>query len=192
MDQFEALRRAGGEFAGRIRAVKDDQWHDPTPCPEWDVEELVRHGIRGSRMGAALVRGAGFKEFFAGYAEPESDLADAFDAAAADQEAAFAEPGALERTVEHAIGPIPGARLLAMRFCDLAIHAWDLAHATAGDEALDAGLLQAVFDSLKPVGPFLSASGFFGEGPSEAADDDSRPLLERVLDLSGRRPSPSR
>lgn len=45
---------ATGQLAA---AVRDEQWLDPTPCPDWTVRDLVRHIIGGNRMFAAILRG---------------------------------------------------------------------------------------------------------------------------------------
>jgi uncharacterized protein (TIGR03083 family) len=43
MDQSDAFARAQSEFGRRVHAVGPDQWHNATPCAEWDVRDLVGH-----------------------------------------------------------------------------------------------------------------------------------------------------
>jgi hypothetical protein len=63
---------------------------------------------------------------------------------------AFAEPGALERTVHHTVD-IPGRQLLALRIVDNVIHSWDLASAIGVDPALDEQLVEITYRLLAPM-----------------------------------------
>ncbi len=118
-----------------IAAVGDDQWPNPTPCPEWDVRALVNHLVFGNRMFAAILR-----------SEPASELenlrrtrdidqlgdnpVEAYREVGAALRAAFSQPGVLERVFQAPIGPAPGVVLLHLRITELLVHGWDLAHAT--------------------------------------------------------------
>ena len=82
-----------------------------------------------------------------------TDPVDARRRSVADERATFAEPGALERTVHHPAGDMPGAMLLGLRTTDNLLHAWDLARAVGGDEALDPDLVTLVWSRLEPTGP---------------------------------------
>src|SRR5579884_2266585 len=53
-DQLARALDATGEL---IAAIGDDQWSNPTPCPEWNVRMLVNHLVFGNRMFAAILRG---------------------------------------------------------------------------------------------------------------------------------------
>lgn len=189
LDRLGALERATAEFDRRVRLVTDDQWAAPTDCGEWDVAALVDHVIGGNRMAAAIARGASRDEgraLFEG-AQGTGDRVAGFEASAADQLAALAEPGALDRTVEHTIGDVSGAQLLGFRIGDLTLHAWDLSRAIGADDLLDADLVEACWEDLQPMAPIIGQIGVFGEGPSGAVADEA-PLQERLLDLTGRRP----
>jgi uncharacterized protein (TIGR03086 family) len=164
MDDLEALSCATEEFRRRLDAVGADQWHASTPCGNWDVTALVEHVSGGNRMGELLLHGADAKTSIDGARSIlGSDLVPAFEQTSADQIAAFAEPGAMERTVHHIVMDMPGSMLLMFRTTDLTVHAWDLAKGIGADEAFDPDLVASIWTRLEPVAPLLSAGGMFNE-----------------------------
>jgi uncharacterized protein (TIGR03086 family) len=100
--------------------------------------------------------------------------------------AAFAEPGALERTVHHPIGDIPGSRLLVMRIADSVVHSWDLATAIGVDPGLDEQLIEFVYGNYAPRAQSgaLYATGWF-TAPTRPLPEGATPL-ERLIHLMGR------
>ena len=60
--------------------------------------------------------------------------------------AAFAQPGALDRTVHRTIGDIPGRHLLVQLVADCVVHSWDLA-----ESAYAAVQIRRVFARLPPM-----------------------------------------
>jgi uncharacterized protein (TIGR03086 family) len=191
MDPLGVLQAARDDFTDRLTAIGPDQWELPTPCNPWTVRGLVEHLVRGERMTVLLLAGTSRDDTLAAMAEPlptiPADLVAAFDARADEAADAFAELGALERTCHHPVGDIPGSQLLGFRIGDLALHAWDLARAIKADETLRPEVVEAVWEALAPMAPFIGETGFFGDGPSGSVPDDA-PLQVRVLDVSGRRP----
>lgn len=189
MGPFDALSRASDEFERRLRGIDTDQWDRSTPCEGWTVRDLVRHVVAGNRMAVLLLRGGERDEVIEHVkAFVVTDPVDeAFARSAEEQAAAFKEPGAFDRTCHHPAGDIPGVRLLGFRVGDLTVHAWDLARALGADEQLDPELVDMVWESMAPMAPFISQTGFFGEGPTGALDDTAPPQV-RLLDLGGRRP----
>ena len=188
MEPLDALALARSEFVQRLCLVTADDWPRATPCDDWTVRDLVVHVVGGDRLSAALLRGASREHATA--IRKDTDLGDdavaSFDKAADDIAAAFAEPGAFERTIPHPSGmDMPGARLLGFRIGDYALHAWDLAQAIGADEKLDDNLVQEVWNALAPMAGVIGKSGVYGAGPSGQVDDTA-PLQERLLDLTGR------
>lgn len=189
MDFNEALDRAVAEFERRLVAVGDDQWDDPTPCEGWTVRDLVNHVVGANVLSTGLLHGATAEEMVAGYARDflGEDPPAAFRASVAEQRSAFAEPGALERTCDHPLGPVPGWQLLGFRLSDHLLHAWDLARAIGADEQLDPEVVELVYGGMAAMGEGLAAMGVFGSGASGTVPDDA-PTQVKLLDLSGRRP----
>jgi uncharacterized protein (TIGR03086 family) len=114
VDQLaDALERTGRLIAG----IRADQWHDPTPCAEWDVRGVVDHLIKGNaNLVAAL--GAG-----------EVATTD-YDQVSARLLEAVRQPAALDRMVTVPAGTVPGTFALHLRLTELLVHGWDIARAT--------------------------------------------------------------
>jgi len=142
---LELFQRAQALFTDRVDAVAPDQWEDPA-LPEWTVADLVAHLVTESLWVPPLLAGEPYLE--GRFPEDTTDLlgADPFlswESAADDALSAFAEDDALIRTVHLASGPMPAAEYIQQLTTDLAVHAWDLAHATGGDTELDGELVTA-------------------------------------------------
>ena len=187
IDPFEALDRARQDFQKRLDAVADDDWDKPTPCTDWNVRELVHHVIGGNRMATIALSGATREDNLAALrAATTTDERVDFASTSEAQAAAFREPGALERVVQHPRMDMPGSLLLSFRTGDLAVHAWDLARAIGADEALDADVVEALYAGFEPIAPIIGQSGAFGSGASGEVPADA-PLQTRLLDILGRR-----
>jgi uncharacterized protein (TIGR03086 family) len=100
--------------------------------------------------------------------------------------AAFAEPGALDRTVHLSYGDESAREYATQMLTDLAIHGWDLARATAGDERIDPEVAQLLWDAWAPREQLVRGSGVFGQHVEVPED---APVADRLLGLLGRTPS---
>ncbi|ADD43204.1 maleylpyruvate isomerase N-terminal domain-containing protein [Stackebrandtia nassauensis] len=134
MDHAEAFKRASDGFAARIRAVRPDRWHSPSPCAPWTARDVVAHVINEQRRMLSTVRGVDPEPVHGvGIAEmgtiPEL-------AADADLAAAWDQVGSG--------------------------HTWDLARATGGDERLDPDVVRQVHEALKPLEEFFRQPWAFG------------------------------
>lgn len=184
---LETLATANAHFRSLVGQVRDEQLDGPTPCPDWQVRDLLAHVSVGNRWASLLLAGAEPGPAM-GQAQavprPDDRLA-AFDADTAAQADAFAgaEPSGV---VHHFIGDVPAWQFLGMRTGDVLIHSWDLARAIGADERLPEPLVQAGLAMYGPRADQLAATGMFGrgaEGAPEPADDQ-----QRLLHLTGRRP----
>jgi uncharacterized protein (TIGR03086 family) len=177
------------QFRAVAATVGADQWTLPTPCPDWNVTELIGHVVAGSQMSAAIAGGADRGEAiellstdFVG-----DDPLGALDTALSLAETALIHPDVDDQICQHPAGDMPGAQLRSFRISDLLVHQWDLARAIGADEALDAGVVQIAWDDISPMAPIIAQLGVFGDGPSGTVADNA-PLQQRLLDLMGRRP----
>jgi len=105
-----ALSRAGAELLRRLQLVGDADWDASTPCEGWTVRDLLRHVDAGNRMTVEALHGGSREQTTATVtadhlgAEPAAAVRESIAA----QEAAFAEPGALERVCQHPMFDTPG------------------------------------------------------------------------------------
>jgi uncharacterized protein (TIGR03086 family) len=173
VDQLaDAADRTGRLIAG----IKPDQWSDPTPCTDWDVQSLVAHVINGNTMYTAALLGQ---------APTYQSLRAGFDENAAGLLAAFRRPGALERVVEVPFGRVPGAVALHLRLTEFFVHGWDIARATGQpvdypddvveqELAFTMGMLAALPPTRTPFAPPVAVAA-------------SAPPLQRLVAALGRK-----
>ncbi len=181
--------RCGRRFAALVAGVGPEQWHDDTPCSEWDVRTLVHHLQSEQRWVPPLFEGLTIEQVGGRF---EGDLmgddASAWPGLLAssigEAHAVVAQPGALERTVHLSFGDASGQEYVMQLTVDLAIHAWDLARATGQDDTLDPGAVALLLPWTEANADLVAGSGMFGSridtGPG--APDDVR-----LLGLLGRR-----
>ena len=188
-DIVELHGRCGRRFAALVAGVGPEQWHDDTPCSEWDVRALVHHLLYEQRWVPSMFEGLTIEQVGDRF---DGDLmggdASAWPGLLAssmeEAHAAVAQPGALQRTVHLSFGDASGQEYVLQLTADLAIHAWDLARATGQDDALDPGAVALLLPWTEADAGLVAGSGMFGPridtGPG--APDDVR-----LLGLLGRR-----
>lgn len=185
-DVVDLHRRACDGFAGHLRAVKEDQWDDPTPCTDWSVRDLVNHIVNEDRWTVPLMHGSTIEDVgdrFDGDLlgdDPKGNAEDALEEA----KSAVAEDGALERTVHVSWGDISAEEYVSQLFTDHLIHGWDLARAIGADDKLDPELVAACWELSKPQEEMIRGSGYFGSQVD--VDEDADPQT-RLLALFGRK-----
>jgi len=188
-DLVELHGRCGQRFAALVAGVGPEQWHDDTPCAEWDVRTLVHHLLSEQRWVPPLFEGLTIEQVgdrFEGdlMGDDASAWPGLLASAIEEAHAAVAQPGALDRTVHLSFGEASGREYVMQLTADLAIHAWDLARATGQGDALDPGAVTLLLLWTEANAELLAASGMFGSridvGP-DAPDD------VRLLGLLGRR-----
>jgi uncharacterized protein (TIGR03086 family) len=158
-----------------VSAIKPDQWGDPTPCPEWDVQALVRHLMLGNVMDTSglLIRPPKHRELLAGFDETAAALVEA-----------FRQPGILDRILEVPFGRVDGLMALHLRLTELLVHGWDLARATgqqidfpedvvAQELGFTARALATIPAPRRPFAPAIAAP-------------PSAPVLDRLVASLGR------
>jgi uncharacterized protein (TIGR03086 family) len=190
MDAMDALDAVGERNVQLVRQVGSGQWDGATPCTEWDVRSLVGHLITGRHVYRGFLEGVPVAELRLmlqrqGEAAGDDPVA-ACESAVRSIRAAFAQPGALERTVHHTIGDMPGRQLLVQLVADCVVHSWDLATAIGVDPGLDEQLIELSREFCVPLmqNDAVYAYGWFK--PPASPLPAGATALERLLHLLGR------
>ena len=174
-----------------IAGTTKDQFDDPTPCTEFDVQTLRSHVLNWVTYFAAALTdpdGSTGRPDLATFTAPDDPAAAAGlvrDAAA--KIAIAVQGGVAERPVLVVQATMPGAAVLRMALWEYVTHGSDLAKATAQPWNPPAA---AVRDALA-FGPTMLSDEYRGEGKSfgpRVPIADDAPALDQLLAFSGRHP----
>jgi uncharacterized protein (TIGR03086 family) len=176
------LGRAFDAVGGLIDNIRADQWSAPTPCTDWTVRQVVTHLIGMNRVFAALL---------ADQPPPprpsadhvEEDPVGAYRDSAAALQAAFGQPGVLERAYPGPLGTATGAERLKFRLYDLLAHGWDLAQATEQPADLPDDLAEQSLAFARTQLTGQARPGRFG--PAQIVAEQA-PAIERLVAFLGR------
>jgi uncharacterized protein (TIGR03086 family) len=185
-DMMTLFRRAADGFGVRVHQIADGQWHNDTPCTDWDVRVLVNHVTVEQLWVPPLTGGSTIADV--GDTLDGDQLGDdpvaAWDAAVAASAAAFGAPAVLAGSVLLSAGDKPTEEYCWEMTTDALIHSWDLARGIDADEALDPELVELVYERTLPIAEHLQETGMFA--PPVPVPEDS-PLQTKLLALFGRR-----
>lgn len=178
----EDLARACEAVGGLIAGIRPEQWKAPTPCPEWNVREVVDHLVGMDLVFAALIEGGPMPE--RGADRLGDDPAGAFRASGALLQAAFSRPGVLERSYRGPLGSATGAERLQIRLYDLLAHGWDLDRATGIPARLPEDLAEQAleFAQVQLSSPQSRTGRFADPQPVEG----TAPAIDRLAAFLGR------
>jgi uncharacterized protein (TIGR03086 family) len=187
-DLVELHGRCGRRFAALVAGVGMEQWHDDTPCSEWDVRTLVQHLLSEQLWVPPMFEGLTIEQVgdrFDGdlMGDDASAWAPLLDSAMEQAHAVVAQPGALARTVHLSFGDFGGQEYVIQLTADLAIHGWDLARATGQDDTLDPAVVALLLSWTEANAELLAGSGLFGPAVETGA---GAPDDVRLLGLLGR------
>src|ERR1700747_3571703 len=106
--------RCGQRFAALVTGVGPEQWHDGTPCSEWDVRTLVHHLLYEQRWVPPLFAGQTTEQVgdrFEGDLLGDDPRAWPGVLTSSMEEAhdVVRQPGALTQTFHLSFGDTPGA-----------------------------------------------------------------------------------
>ncbi|MDQ1642898.1 MAG: hypothetical protein QOJ90_2249 [Actinomycetota bacterium] len=178
--------RSVAHFLRLVEGAADADWSAATPCPPWDVRELVNHVVGEDRWTAPLLDGRTIEQVgdqFDGDLLGDAPLDSAHDAGRSAM-AAFAEPAVLARTVHLSFGDTPASEYAWQLAADHLIHAWDLAAATGGDRRLDPDVVDGVAAWFADREELYRGAGAIGPRP----DVEATSAQDRLLVAFGRDP----
>ncbi|MCX4545566.1 TIGR03086 family metal-binding protein [Streptomyces sp. NBC_01565] len=178
------LGAAAAQAVPVVRAVREEQLGDPTPCADYDVRELVDHLYDVMLNFARLAR----KEPSSFQKDPDhlkglADWRERFTEETDRVVAAWGEPGAEEGTTGGMRQP---ARVVGtIMLLDMTVHAWDLARATGQEFTPDPAGVEVLSGVIDELAPAAREAGIFEE-PKQAPAGASR--FETLLATTGRDP----
>ena len=183
--QGELYVKAMSATRAYIDAVRDDQWHAPTPCSEWDVRQIADHLIGENLWAGELYQGKTIAEVGS---KLDGDLAGPDPAAAYRHSVDLActavlSTGAMESTCHLSFGDYSGSDYAAQLFMDTLIHGWDIAKATGQDARLDSELVEVCLPIAEQLTNQFRSAGVFGDNLAVSPGADPQ---TRLLALVGR------
>ena len=183
---IEMLERQLPKTDAVVANITPDQLSLPTPCTEWNVENVLDHLIGGCITMGSAARG----EKSGAIGEPGNvgdDHVASFRKAAAEAQDAYRSAD-LDTPFEFPWGQTPSDMALHLALADLTIHGWDLATATGQtfepDEDIAEEIYGFVTGMMVPKGKMPRGDNF--KDPIEVGDDAG--ATERLLGYLGRQP----
>jgi uncharacterized protein (TIGR03086 family) len=126
------LARVSSDFELLCASIRDSQWSLPTPCTEWNLEQLVDHVVGGNRFTIRILAGesadAAMAQTVTSFDERHEPRTAALESIN-EQLLVFDAPGVLDGTFHHVAGELTGREVLRIRLHELIIHSWDIAQA---------------------------------------------------------------
>jgi len=148
---LDLLARVSSDFELLCASIRDPQWSLPTPCTEWNLEQLLDHVIGGNRFTTRILAGesadAAMAETVASFGERHEPRAAALESIN-EQLLAFDEPGVPDRTFHHVAGELTGREVLRIRLHELIIHSWDIAQAVDPPASIRAEFVEWSFGEI--------------------------------------------
>jgi uncharacterized protein (TIGR03086 family) len=180
---LDVLSRALDQTGALISGVGADQARLPTPCANWNLQQLINHTVYDLRLFARLLRGEPREA-------PDADLiGDNWSAAyraAADGLLDTWRARGTEGTITSSMGELPTSWAIGQHIADTAVHGWDVARATHQSTDLDAEVAEVALAWAKQnLKPQLRGQAF---GP-EVPVSESAPIYHRLAAYFGRDPS---
>jgi uncharacterized protein (TIGR03086 family) len=185
-DVRDLFTKASKHYEEAVHQIRDDQWHLPTPCTEWDVRALMQHLVNEQLWVPPLLEGKTIAEV--GDAFDGDNLGDdpvgAWDAAAAAARAAVEAVKDLQQTTHLSFGDFPAQEYIDQMLFDLHIHGWDLRTGIGADTAMDDDLTAYLMPWAEIAMKGYEQVGATAPPPPIPNDASSQ---TKILALSGRR-----
>ena len=182
----EILERAVASTDKIVQHLSKDQLDNPSNCASWTVKDLVNHLVNGPFWFAAVVEHG---DTPAGFDTPDRTTGDVHAAFAEGTQkaiAAFAVPGAQEKTLKLPWGEMPAGMFMNVAAQDIFVHGWDLARSIGDDATFDEGLAEQLIAGAKMLPDAFR--GPDGQAPFGQIVDvpDSAPASDRLAAALGR------
>jgi uncharacterized protein (TIGR03086 family) len=184
---LDALAIARAEFGRRLTAITDDDWARPTPCPEWNVHQLVNHIVSHEYRYADTLTTNNSEYYVA--SRNDDFLGDSphgsWQRGVALLDAAIAGLDSLDTTINFLL-PLPARDVLLIRAFEATVHTWDVSRAIGFDERIDDRLTTLTYPLVERLIQAPATQAFFAP-PQKTLPKTATPQ-DRLLHLAGRTP----
>ncbi|WP_432166369.1 TIGR03086 family metal-binding protein [Streptomyces sp. bgisy031] len=187
MVEHTSMKECAAEAARVARGVDAARLPEPSGCGDWDVRTLVNHwvlysahGLEHRALRKQLPDALTARDFTA-----DTDWAEAYAAQLERAVAAWSDPRVWEGEIDLGFAKSPAPEVARLLVAELALHGWDVAHATGQTFRLPDDAAQLLLDVVEAnAEEYRRYDGFADEVPVPA--DAS--LFHRAVALSGRDP----
>ncbi len=183
-DHRAAVFAAQRWVAVLIDGLTRDQFGLPTPCPEFDVEALLKHLYGVADRVIAMGGGRDAMSVPASTADLPDDVAGGYRRRIAQGMEAWAEDEALGRMIGVPWGRAPGAIALSVYVAENLTHGWDLAVASGQDAEADPALAEIGLQIMSRVLPADGRNDFPFDNPVQPSAGAGP--TERLANWTGR------
>lgn len=174
-----------------LAGIGPEQLTRPTPCPEFDVRNLLGHLV--ATVDRVRTIGEGGEVFAVPHVVtgvPDDGWADAFVAATEKMWTVWDDDARLDTSVSAPWGTVPGRAAIWGYLNETLVHGWDLAVATGQDAEADPELAQAALAIAEQLIPAEHREATVPFGPVVAPAASAGPT-ERLANWSGHCASPA-
>ena len=143
MDIVDLDEEAAEGLETIIAGVAPTAWTAPTPCPDWNVRDLVAHLVAGNVKYTGIARGDDWRP---GGVDVDlgGDPAATYRRTVKEMVEAWRQPGALDREIALPRGQRGRSEVaLWIHLAETLVHGWDLARATGQDPVFDPEVVEA-------------------------------------------------
>ncbi|GIF68987.1 hypothetical protein Ais01nite_70220 [Asanoa ishikariensis] len=188
-DPLALLERALDQVGKVLSDVRADQETLPSPCRSWTVAQLGDHVVHDLRQFSVAAAGGTADWSTAASPAPAADRPALFRSGAADLLDVWRQAGDLSGTVTlPGMGEVPARFPVDLQTAEFAVHAWDLARATAQSTDLDPEVGQLALDWMRgTMLPQFRGSESEGKsfGPEVTISAEAH-LYDRLAAFAGR------
>lgn len=150
------LRQAQDWVAELLANLRPEQLHEPTPCADFDVTELIEHllAVQERIRGIAVDGNVDDAPFTLAFEDENliEDFAHRIQESAAAWEA-WQEDELWTKTVTAPFGTVPGGAALMVYTSENLTHGWDLAVATGQDAEADGVFVEPILAGMRNALP---------------------------------------
>lgn len=185
MDTKTLFAKTIESAAGCIKHIRVDEYDNPTPCSEWNLNQLLNHLVYELVWMPPLLEGQTITEVgdqFEG--DLISDDPQGAWQKAADAALAAVEKADLSAVVHVSAGDITAEQYIKEMSNDVLIHGWDIGQALHCSVVFDEAVAQADYDNMTPLIQSFREHGAIGD---EVQVADNATIQTKLLAIMGRK-----